>query len=191
MLQFTNLFLPPPNNSGRERRERVSQLTWCGEGCFDARPVNSTVKLDNMNSMTNQVIRFERVVPQFTVLDLVKTGEYYRDVLGFQITGYWDGERVTLTPDAPPVFAIVRRDDVQVFFNRADQSDVRTGRAAGAYDAFFQIIGVDALAAELHSRGADILEGPQTRVYKQREIVVRDCNGLILCFAEDTSEPAT
>ena len=22
---------------GRERRERVSQLTWCGEGCFDSR----------------------------------------------------------------------------------------------------------------------------------------------------------
>src|SRR6266571_4169660 len=29
---------------GRERRERVSQLTWCGEGCFDSRRrVNSTV----------------------------------------------------------------------------------------------------------------------------------------------------
>ena len=22
---------------GRERRERVSQLAWCGEGCFDSR----------------------------------------------------------------------------------------------------------------------------------------------------------
>src|SRR2546429_7827 len=30
---------------GRERRERVSQLTWCGEGCFDSRRrVNSTVR---------------------------------------------------------------------------------------------------------------------------------------------------
>jgi hypothetical protein len=29
---------------GRERRERVSQLTWCGEGCFDSRRrVNSDV----------------------------------------------------------------------------------------------------------------------------------------------------
>src|SRR5437588_5409084 len=106
--------------------------------------------------MTNQVISFERVVPQFTVADLVQTGEYYRDVLGFQIAGYWDGEQVTLTPDTPPVFAIVRRDDVQVFFNRGNESDVRTGRAAGAYDAFFQISGVDALAAELHTSGADI-----------------------------------
>src|SRR5216683_7756592 len=30
---------------GRERRERVSQLEWCGEGCFDSRRrVNSTVR---------------------------------------------------------------------------------------------------------------------------------------------------
>jgi len=29
---------------GRERRERLSQLTWCGGGCFDSRRrVNSTV----------------------------------------------------------------------------------------------------------------------------------------------------
>src|SRR5712691_12282399 len=31
---------------GRERRERVSQLAWCGGGCFDSRRrVNSTVML--------------------------------------------------------------------------------------------------------------------------------------------------
>src|SRR5437588_7879720 len=30
---------------GRERRERVSQLAWCGGGCFDSRRrVNSTVR---------------------------------------------------------------------------------------------------------------------------------------------------
>ena len=30
---------------GRERRGRVSQLEWCGEGCFDSRRrVNSTVR---------------------------------------------------------------------------------------------------------------------------------------------------
>ena len=140
--------------------------------------------------MPSEAIKFERAVPQFTVPDLVRTGEYYRDVLGFQIAGYWDGEKVSLRPETPPVFAIVRRDNVEVFFNLADQPDIRTGRSAGAYDAFFHITGVDALAVELQTRGAEILDGPETRVYQQRELVIRDCNGLILCFAEDTS-PAT
>ena len=129
-------------------------------------------------------VRFETATPQFTVPDLVRTVEYYRDVLGFEIAGYWDGENVSMEPANPPVFAIVRRDKVQVFFSRAEDSDVRTGRADGAYDTYFQIVGVDLLAADLRKRGADIIDGPETRVYGQRELVVSDCNGLILCFAE-------
>jgi catechol 2,3-dioxygenase-like lactoylglutathione lyase family enzyme len=138
--------------------------------------------------------RFEDAVPQFTVPDVVRTAEYYRDVLGFQIAGYWDGERAGLATDPPPVFGIVRRDEVQVFFNRADRADhtdVRTGRAAGAYDAYIRVRGLDALTAELRSRGADIIDGPEDRVYGQRELVVRDCNGLILAFGETTPERDT
>ena len=133
-----------------------------------------------MTSDQDSNIQFEGAVPQFTVPDVVGTAEYYRDVLGFQLAGYWD---------APPVFAIVWRGKVELFFNRANQSEVRTGRARGAYDAYLRIVGVDALAAELRARGADIVEGPETRVYGQRELVVRDCNGLHLCFGEDPNRP--
>jgi uncharacterized glyoxalase superfamily protein PhnB len=137
---------------------------------------------------SSPTINFVAAVPQFTVPDLIQTAEYYRDVLGFQIAGYWDGEGVSLVPETPPVFAIVRRDQVQVFFNRADPSDVRTGRAEGAYDVYLRVVGIDALAKELRTRGADILDGPEDRVYGQRELVVQDCNGLILAFGEDTSQ---
>ena len=84
-----------------------------------------------------KTVRFEAAVPQFTVPELVRTTEYYRDVLGFQIAG------------------------------------------------------VDELAAELGTRGGNILDGPEDRIYKQRELVVQDCNGLILCFAQDISQRAT
>ena len=142
-------------------------------------------------SQVPTTISFVAAVPQFTVPDLVRTAEYYRDVLGFQIAGYWDGERVSPVPETPPVFAIVWRDQVQVFFNRADQPDVRIRPAEGAPDAYLRVIGIDALAEELRTRGADILDGPEDRVYGQRELVVTDCNGLILCFGEDTSGRAT
>ena len=132
-------------------------------------------------------ISFIAAVPQFAVTDLVRTAEYYRDVLGFQIAGYWDGEQVSLVPQTSPVFGIVWRDQVQIFFNRSDESDVRTSRAEDAPDVYLRIAGVDALADELRARGADVLDGPEDRVYGQRELVVRDCNGLILCFGEDTS----
>ena len=120
-------------------------------------------------------VRFARAVPQFTVPDVVQTAEYYRDTLGFQIDGYWA---------TPPAFAIVWRDDIELFFNRANESTVRTGRARGAYDAYLRVVGVEALAAELRARGADIIEGPTRRVYDQLELIVQDCNGLVLAFGE-------
>ena len=144
-----------------------------------------------MSQIEATTIRFVTAVPQFTVPDLVRTAEYYRDVLGFQIAGYWDGERVSLVPDTSPVFAIVWRDQVQVFFNRADQPDVRTDRGEAAPDVYLRVTGIDALAEELRTRGADILDGPEDRIYGQRELVVTDCNGLILCFGQDTSGRAT
>jgi catechol 2,3-dioxygenase-like lactoylglutathione lyase family enzyme len=122
------------------------------------------------------------------VRDVVQTAKYYRDVLGFEIAGYWDGERVHLDEGRPAVFGMVRRDQVRLHFNRDEQSDGRTGRAEDAYDVYFHVTGVDALAAELRRRGADILDGPEDRVYEQRELIVRDCNGLILAFGEDTRQ---
>jgi len=139
-------------------------------------------------SQVPTTIRFLAAVPQITVPDLVRTAEYYRDVLGFQIAGYWDGERVSLVPKTSPVFAIVWRDQIQVFFSRADQPDVRTGRAEGACDAYLRVMGIDALAGELRTRGAEIIDGPEDRVYGQRELVVQDCNGLLLAFGEDISQ---
>jgi len=47
------------------------------------------------------------------------------------------------------------------------------------------VTGIDELAAELRKRGANIVDGPKDRVYGQREIIVRDCNGFILAFGED------
>ena len=126
-------------------------------------------------------IRFDRAVPQFTVPDVRRAAEYYRDVLGFEIEGYWK---------TPPVFAIVQRDGVAVYFHVTQGELPRTGRAEDAYDAYFHVTGVDRLAAEVRARGAEILDGPATRIYGRRELVVRDCNGLVLAFGEPAPEDA-
>jgi hypothetical protein len=144
-----------------------------------------------MKPITATTIRFDAAVPHVAVPDVVRTAEYYRDVLGFDIAGYWDGAQVNLDAARPAVFGIVRRDQVRLHFKRSDQPAVRAGRADDAYDVYFHITGVDALAEELRGRGADILDGPEDRVYEQRELIVRDCNGLILAFGEDTRQRAT
>jgi catechol 2,3-dioxygenase-like lactoylglutathione lyase family enzyme len=126
------------------------------------------------------------VVPQFTVPDVVRTAEYYRDTLGFEVVSYWDGEKSHLDPTLPAVFGIVERDNIRMHFNRADpSSEVRSGRAEGAFDVYFHVAGVNALAEDVRQRGATILDGPEDRGYGQREVVVLDCNELVLAFGEE------
>jgi len=130
--------------------------------------------------MKQSAPRLLSAVPQFAVSDVIRAAEYYRDVLGFEIASYWDGERRTMTPNAPPPFGIVYRDQVQVFFYRSLDPIQRDG----GYHAYFHVSGVDALAAEWRERGAEILDGPEDMSYGQRELVIRDINGLILAFGE-------
>jgi hypothetical protein len=74
-----------------------------------------------------------------------------------------------------------------MFFSRADEPEVRVRPSEGAPDAYLRVTGIDGLADELRNRGAEILDGPEDGIYGQRELVVTDCNGLILCFGEDAS----
>jgi hypothetical protein len=52
------------------------------------------------------------------------------------------------------------------------------------FDTYVWVDNVDALAAELRAKKADILEGPIDRIYRMRELLVRDLNGYVLAFGE-------
>lgn len=137
-----------------------------------------------MTKPVEKAAEFGTVVPHMAVPDVVRAAEYYRDVLGFEITGYWDGEEVHHDPTHIVIFGIVRRGQVSIHFNCGKQSCVPSLASEGAYDLYFNVTNLDALAVELRERGAEILEGPEERVYGQHELVVRDCNGFTLAFGE-------
>lgn len=137
------------------------------------------------NHATARSARFAGVVPHFRVSDVAKTAEYYRDVLGFEIDGYWDGEEVHLERGRRAVFGIVRRDQVSIHLNRADATEPQPVLGNGAYDVYFEVSDVDAFAGEARIRGAEVLDGPADRVYGRRELVLRDCNGRVLAFGQE------
>lgn len=112
-------------------------------------------------------IAFGGVAPQFVVPDVVTAAEYYRDILGFDISDYFLD---------PPVHAIVTRGGSQVFLAKATDGAGTSNRLLKpeAIDAYFRVRGVDALAEEVAGRGGDIVEGPVLRSYGVRELVVRD-----------------
>src|SRR6266852_7997205 len=52
---------------GRERRGRVSQLVWCGEGCFDSRRRVNSVVIRLLLTMNTRVTNLLLVVPLLLV----------------------------------------------------------------------------------------------------------------------------
>lgn len=123
------------------------------------------------------MVTFKSVAPSFVVADPVGTAEHYRDVLGFEILGYF-GE--------PTVFAMVARGGVEFHFGKADAEPQRTNLVLRAIssDAYIWVDDVEALFQELTASGAEIIAGPIRQVYDCVELEVRDCNGFKLVFSQ-------
>jgi uncharacterized glyoxalase superfamily protein PhnB len=137
--------------------------------------------MSNGSTNTAKKARLQRTDPQFVVPDVVAAAEYYRDVFGFKILGYFFGE--------PPAFAMVGRDDVVIQFGRIDKGQTvapNRKRRGESIDAYVWADDVDALYAELKAKGAKILEAPVLREYKCYELTVEDAFGFCLVFAKDT-----
>lgn len=126
--------------------------------------------------------KFKGISPSFLVDDVVKSAEFYRDVLGFTFNRYW-GE--------PPCFVIVVRDCAEISLGNPGAAGLmrpnRKAHPEAAWDAYIWVADVEALHRELSAKGAKILRGPESTFYSTREIEVADCNGYVLCFGQDTS----
>ena len=122
--------------------------------------------------------RFRSINPQFGVTDVLAAAEYYRDVFGFKILGYF-GE--------PPVFAMVGRDDVVIQFGRIDRGQTVAPnriRRDEALDAYIWVDDLDGLFAELKDKGAKIVEEPRRQPWDCYEFSVEDAFGFQLVFSK-------
>jgi catechol 2,3-dioxygenase-like lactoylglutathione lyase family enzyme len=127
--------------------------------------------------------KFKGISPSFLVDDVVKSAEFYRDVLGFSFDRFW-GE--------PPCFVIVGRDHAEISLSNPGRTGLthpnRKAHPEATWDAYIWVTDVEALHREFRAKGAKIIRGPVTTFYKMREIEVEDCNGYVICFGQETSE---
>jgi uncharacterized glyoxalase superfamily protein PhnB len=120
------------------------------------------------------------IAPYFLVTDVTKAAEFYRDMLGFTIRGYFFED--------PPVFAMVGRGEDQIIMlslmERGRGGSNRSYKDEGI-DAYLWADNVDALCAEFQRNGVEIVMPPTLRIYGMKEFEVRDLDGYVLCFGED------
>ena len=117
----------------------------------------------------------------FFVDDVVKTAEYYRDVLGFSFERYWG---------KPPCFAMVWRDGICFMLSQVPGVARPNSVAAGesTWDAYIWVNDVDALYGEFKAKGAKIIRGPEiVEEYGNKDFDLEDPGGYVLCFGQDWS----
>lgn len=122
---------------------------------------------------------FRSIAPQFVVLDVVRTSEWYRDNLGFEILGYFL---------EPPVYAIVRRGNVEIHFGKGDTDRINSNVdiREGSMEAYVFVEGVQSLYDEFVRRGLHVPYAPTQRVYGCIEIEITDLDGHKLIFGENS-----
>jgi uncharacterized glyoxalase superfamily protein PhnB len=119
------------------------------------------------------MMQLHGAAPVFVVADVLKSIDYYRDALGFQMEFVY-GE--------PTFYGGVERDKVLIHLQAARASKRQPGHQA--LNVFVE--DVDALYEELKRRGAKLLNAPKDYDYGMRDFNVADLDGNELCFGMES-----
>ena len=115
----------------------------------------------------------------FPVADIDKTIRWYEEQLGF--IGY------PFPPTGTHVFAILRRDDVEIMLQRLngyEKPDLYHRRDGGVWDAYIRVEGVRDLYESVRDE-ATIVSPLRRQPYGNWEFEVKDPNGYVLVFSEE------
>jgi len=120
-----------------------------------------------------------KVAACFAVADISATIQWYEEQLGFIGDPFPDRE--------PYVFAILRRDDVEIFLQRIvdyEKRDIYNRRSGGVWDAYIHVYGIQDLYESVREE-ATIVQPLRQQPYGNWEFEVKDPNGYILVFSEE------
>jgi catechol 2,3-dioxygenase-like lactoylglutathione lyase family enzyme len=121
--------------------------------------------------------RFLNVAPRLPVADLDRTITFYTELLRFDCGALW--------PEHSPTFAILDRDQINVQFEVA-AAGTSIGNATLSFDV------EDALAVKEMLGGRVPIEwGPEVYWYGRREFAIRDPDGYVIIFSEETGDQPT
>ena len=103
---------------------------------------------------------------------------FYRDKLGFTLIDYFMD---------PPVYAMLRRDEVEIHFGKGDGPETKSNqslRKGLGHDLYIIVSDVGGMFHELTEAGVEVVEGPVKRIYGSVEIVTKDCYGFTIVLGD-------
>lgn len=139
-------------------------------------------------------MKLTKLTPNFEVLDVKKSVAFYEENFGFRlimtVPVTQDCIEHTFTEDKEYVYAMIKKDNVEIFFQRTDtfKEDVvyAQGLLIGASVSFYMDIeGIAEFHHQLKSKNLQVTD-LKTTWYGMREFYLKDNSGYILGFAEKT-----
>ena len=143
-------------------------------------------------------MKVNTLTPNLAVTDILKTVRFYCENLGFELVMAvpvtQDGIEQQLSDGKEYVYAMLKKDSIELMIQRIDtfQEDiVMAGQQdIGASVSFYmQGKGIETFYAELKSKNIQMSEIKHTW-YGIKEFYIKDNNGYILGFAEETEKSA-
>ena len=137
-------------------------------------------------------MKITKLTPNFEVADVKKSVAYYQENFGFKLVmtvpATQDGIEQSFAEDKEYVYAMMQKDNVEIFFQRTDtfKEDVAfaQGLPIGASVSFYMDIeGIREFHQEMKSKNLQVTD-LKTTWYGMQEFYLKDLNGYILGFAE-------
>lgn len=131
-------------------------------------------------------VRLKSLTPNLMVADMGKTIDYYRDVLGFELM-------MSAPEEAPFDWAMMKSGGVSIMFQT--QKSLGEELAAfkeiaapgGSLTFYVDVADINVLYDRVKGK-ADLLKELFGTSYGTREFIIRDCNGYLIVFAEDSEQ---
>jgi predicted lactoylglutathione lyase len=126
--------------------------------------------------MSKKNVRFVNLAAVLISSDVVKTVEYYRDIMGFKIVEHFGGKEK---------FATLYRDEIEIIIVQSKYGKVQSNRQkyGAGYDVYIDpdtVESVDLIYTELKDKGAKIISTPQITEYGSYEFVMEDIDGRLI-----------
>ena len=116
------------------------------------------------------------IAPIMVVHNVLRTSSFYVDRLGFSLIAL---------AGAPPVYAMVERDGIQIHFTVSDGEKININKELRltAYDIILWIPDIHAFYNEVRQQGLHITEEIVRRSYGNMEFVIEDIDGhrILIC----------
>jgi len=137
-------------------------------------------------------ITMKKLTPNLMVDDVRQTITFYTDMLGcslrMAVPADKSGVADAMKDGIDYIYAQMACGDIEIMFQeknslREDVPAFAEQDVGGSVALYFEVTDIDAVYASLQGK-VDVVKDLETAWYGMREFYIRDCNGYILCLAE-------